>query len=713
MSVCAWAQQPNIKANRLIHEKSPYLLQHAYNPVDWYSWQQEAFDKAKKEDKPIFLSIGYSTCHWCHVMEEESYSDLRIAKILNDNFIAIKVDREERPDIDSIYMQAVEAMTGSGGWPLNVFLTPDLKPFYGGTYFPPTSRWGQPGLDTVLIEIAQKWKTQKGSILRQAMDLKSGRTSTEGIPMTASSFSPMTHTLNQDTLKNAYEQLRSNFDNQNGGFGGAIKFPSSHMLSFLLRYWNRSHDPQALAMVEKTLHAMADGGIHDQIGGGFHRYSTDSFWRVPHFEKMLYDQAMLSMTYLEAYQATGKKEYVDVVRDILDYVLRDMTSSEGAFYSAEDADSQDERGQKREGTFYLWTANEISDVLSKEDAVVFDYYFGVEPGGNMRGDFGDKNILYVAHSIEETARQFGKSVEEIQNILQQAKAKLLAQRTQRTRPFRDDKVLTDWNGLMITSFASAAQVLDEPRYAQAAQKAADFLLAKMKRSDGRLMHRWRKGESAIGGFLDDYAFFTQGLLAAYEATFNPQYLQQAKFLVDEMIRLFGDKIAGGFFLRANDEQALIGRTKDAYDGAIPSGNSVAAMILGKLGRLMMEKRYEIQARATVDAFSAQVELYPSGFTYMLAALDYLLGPSREIVIAGDQNDPHTQAMVHEIHQHFMPNKVICLHPVGQQQARAIEALVPFIKDQKLMGGKSTAYVCSHYVCKLPVNDVKKLQPMLK
>ena len=705
ISVCVWAQQPNTKANRLIHEKSPYLLQHAYNPVDWYPWGQEAFDKAKKEDKPIFLSIGYSTCHWCHVMEEESYSDPRIAKILNDNFIAIKVDREERPDIDNIYMKAVEAMTGSGGWPLNVFLTPGLKPFYGGTYFPPTSRWGQSGLDTVLTDIAQQWKTQKDLIFWQAMDLKSGAAATEGIPMTQG--------LNQDTLKNAYEQLRSNFDNQNGGFGGRIKFPSSHMLSFLLRYWNRSHDPQALAMVEKTLHAMTEGGIHDQIGGGFHRYSTDPIWRVPHFEKMLYDQAMLSMTYLEAYQATGKKEYADVARDILDYVLRDMTSSDGAFYSAEDADSQDERGQKREGAFYLWTAYDIADVLGRKDAQVFDYYFGVEVGGNMRGDFEGKNILYVAHNIEDTARQFGKSVEEIQNILQQAKAKFLDRRTQRTRPFRDDKVLTDWNGLMIDSFALAAQVLDEPRYAQAAQKATDFLWTKMKHPDGRLMHRYREGEAAIAGFLDDYAFFTQGLLATYEATFNPQYLQQAKFLADEMIRLFQDKMAGGFFLQANDEQVLIGRTKDAYDGAMPSGNSTAALVLGELGRLMMEKRYETQARADVNAFSAQIRLYPSGFTYMLAALDYLWGPSWEIVIAGSQNDLNTQAMVREIHRHFVPNKVICLHPVDQQQARVIEALIPFIKDQKVIGGKSTVYVCSNYVCKLPINDIKKLQSMLK
>jgi len=689
--------------NLLKYEKSPYLLQHADNPVWWYPWGEKAFAKAKKEDKPIFLSIGYSTCHWCHVMEQESYSDWRIAKILNDNFVAIKVDREERPDIDNIYMKAVEAMTGSGGWPLNVFLTPDLKPFYGGTYFPPSDRWGRPGLNSVLTQIAQKWKTQKVSLVGQVTDLQA----------VASGASSMTKALNQDTLKSAYEQLRSNFDSRYGGFIGMMKFPSSHMLSFLLRYWNRSHDPQALAMVEKTLHAMADGGIHDQIGGGFHRYSTDPFWHVPHFEKMLYDQAMLSMTYLEAYQATGKREYANTVRDILDYVLRDMTSPEGAFYSAEDADSEDAGGQKQEGAFYLWTADKIANALGKEDAGVFDYYFGVKAGGNMRGDFAGKNILHVSHSIEETAQRFGKSSEGIQAILQQAKVKLLAQRVQRTRPFRDDKILTDWNGLMIISFASAAQVLDEPRYAQAAQKAGGFLLAKMKRSDGRLMHRYREGEAAILAFLDDYVFLTQGLLSLYETTFDPRYLQQDKFFADEMIRLFADKMTGGFFFSAQDDQALILRTKDAYDGAMPSGNSGAAIVLGKLGRLMVVENYEDKARATVDAFSAEIISSPTGFTHMLSAFDYLLGPSKEIVIAGERSDSNTQAMLSEINKHFIPNKVVCLHPTDEQQAKAIEALVPFVKDQNMLNRKTTAYVCQNYHCQFPTNDLDKFRELIR
>jgi len=700
--MCQKIEEKYPNENLLKYEKSPYLLQHADNPVWWYPWGEKAFAKAKKEDKPIFLSIGYSTCHWCHVMEQESYSDPRIAKILNDNFVAIKVDREERPDIDNVYMKAVEAMTGSGGWPLNVFLTPDLKPFYGGTYFPPSDGWGRPGLDTVLTQIAQKWKTQKSSLVGQVIDLQT----------VAPGASNMTNALNQDTLKNAYEQLRDNFDGRYGGFIGMMKFPSSHMLSFLLRYWDRSHDPQALAMVEKTLQAMSDGGIHDQIGGGFHRYSTDPFWRVPHFEKMLYDQAILSMAYLEAYQATGKKEYADVARDILDYVLRDMTSPDGAFYSAEDADSQDKTGQKREGAFYLWTDDEIAHVVGKEDAAIFDYYFGVEAGGNMRGDFAGKNILYVSHNIEETAQRFGKSSKEIQAILQQGKVKLLTRRAQRTRPFRDDKVLTDWNGLMITSFASAAQVLNEPRYARAAQKAGDFLLAKMKRPDGRLMHRYRDGEAAIPAFLDDYAFFTQGLLSLYETMFNPKYLQQAKFWADEMIRLFADKTSGGFFFSAQDDQTLILRTKDAYDGAMPSGNSGAAQVLGKLGRLMGVENYENKARATVDAFSTEIISSPTGFTHMLSAFDYLLGPSKEIVIAGDQNDPNTQAMLSEINKHFIPNKVVCLHPTDGQQAKDIEAIVLFVKDQNMLNGKSTAYVCQNYHCQFPTNDLDKFKDLL-
>ncbi|MDE2026964.1 MAG: thioredoxin domain-containing protein [Candidatus Omnitrophica bacterium] len=685
--------------NLLKYEKSPYLLQHADNPVWWYPWGEKAFGKARKEDKPIFLSIGYSTCHWCHVMEQESYSDPRIAKILNDNFVAIKVDREERPDIDNIYMKAVEAMTGSGGWPLNVFLTPDLKPFYGGTYFPPTSQWGRPGLDTVLTEIAKRWKSNRSSL--KAMEFKN------------EDRSNMTSVLNQDTLKSAYEELKSNFDDRYGGFIGMMKFPSSHMLSFLLRYWNRSHDPQALAMVEKTLHAMSDGGIHDQIGGGFHRYSTDPYWHVPHFEKMLYDQAILSMTYLEAYQGTGKKEYADAARDILDYVLRDMTSLEGAFYSAEDADSLDKAGKKQEGDFYLWTTNEIADVLGKKDATVFDYYYGVKPSGNMRGDFGSKNILYVAHTIEDTSKQFGKSADEINSILQSARQKLLARRAKRQRPFKDDKILTDWNGLMIASFASAAQVLNEPRYAQAAQKAADFLLMKMKRSDGRLMHRYRNGEAAIPAFLDDYAFFTQGLLSLYETTFDPKYLQQAKFFADEMIRLFADKTSGGFFFSAQDDQELIARTKDAYDGAMPSGNSVAAMVLGKLGRLTVETHYENVARATMDSFSAEISSSPTGFTYMLSAFDYLLGPSEEIVIAGNLNNFDTKAMLSEINRNFIPNKVICFHPADGQKAKAIETLVPFVKDQGMLNGKATAYVCQNYHCQFPTNDLNKFKGLLR
>ena len=492
--------------NRLVHEKSPYLLQHAHNPVDWYPWGDEAFEKAKKEDKPIFLSVGYSTCHWCHVMEEESFSNPEMAKIMNDNFISIKVDREERPDVDNIYMQVVMTMTGSGGWPMTVILTPDLKPFFGGTYFPPEDRWGSPGLKSILNTIASKWETERTQILASSESI------TQAVRAEAQSKAAMSHALDEKTLEKAYQQFRSQFDSRFGGFGDAPKFPRSHTLSFLLRYWKRPGDGKALEMVEKTLQEMAKGGMYDHLGGGFHRYSTDGQWRVPHFEKMLYDQAILSKSYLEAYQATGKEEYAQIAREIFGYVLRDMTGSNGAFYSAEDADSTPDPAQpkkKSEGAFYIWSHDEIVEALGKERADIFNFYFGVEPNGNApqdpHGEFKGRNILYVGHSLDETAKRLGKSPQEIETILKETKQILFSIRSKRLRPHLDDKVLTDWNGLMISSLAFASRALDEPRYAESAKKAADFLLEKMKRKDGRLMHRYREGEVAIPGFIEDYA----------------------------------------------------------------------------------------------------------------------------------------------------------------------------------------------------------------
>jgi hypothetical protein len=695
--------------NRLGQEKSPYLLQHAHNPVDWYPWGEEAFAKAKKEDKPIFLSIGYSTCHWCHVMEEESFENPEIAKVMNEGFVSIKVDREERPDLDQIYMQAVMAMTGSGGWPMSVFLTPDLKPFYGGTYFPPEDRWGRPGFVTVLNTLSDKWKRDRESVLNSSEEL------TRILRAEAKQKSALSHALDEDTLKKAYAQLESQFDSRHGGFGPAPKFPRSHSLSFLLRYWKRFKVSEAIEMAEKTLQKMAGGGMYDHLGGGFHRYSTDPYWHIPHFEKMLYDQALLSKTYLEAYQAAGKKDYATVAHEIFEYVLRDMTSPQGAFYSAEDADSAPDPAhpeKKSEGAFYIWTQDEIEGYLGKESAGVFNYYYGVEPQGNARedpqGEFRGKNILYVGHTVEETAQVFGKTPDEIRKILQEAKAELMGVRSKRLRPHLDDKVLTDWNGLMISSLAFGSRVLEEPRYREAAKKAADFILQKMKTQEGRLMHRWRDGQTAIPAFIEDYAFFIHGLVDLYEATFDPRYLEEARFLSKEMVRLFWDEAGGGFFFTGTDSEKLIARTKELYDGAIPSGNSVAALSLLRVGRLTMNRELENFARSTLDAFSAELSQFPSGYPQMLMALDFALGPSYEIVIAGVPEERGTQEIIHEIYAHFLPNKVVTSHPPKKEMAEKIETLVPFVAKQVSLNGKPTVYICKNYVCDLPVTEISKL-----
>ena len=700
--------------NRLVHEKSPYLLQHAHNPVDWYPWGDEAFEKAKKEDKPIFLSVGYSTCHWCHVMEEESFENPETAKMMNDNFVSIKVDREERPDVDTIYMQVVTAMTGSGGWPMTVILTPDLKPFFGGTYFPPEDRWGRPGLKTVLQSVAQKWKTERAQILESSESI------TQAVRAEAESRAAMSHSLDQKTLAKAYQQLRSQFDASYGGFSRAPKFPRSHTLSFLLRYWKRTGDAKALEMVEKTLQEMAKGGMYDHLGGGFHRYSTDQLWRVPHFEKMLYDQAILSKSYLEAYQATGKQEYARLAREIFEYVLRDMTGPHGAFYSAEDADSAPNPAQpkkKSEGAFYIWSQDEIVNGLGKEKADIFNFYYGVQPNGNApqdpHGEFKGRNILYAAHSLEETAKKFELSSDEIVTTLKESKRILFTMRSKRPRPHLDDKVLTDWNGLMISSLAFGSRVLNEPRYRDAAEKAADFLLEKMKRKDGRLMHRYRDGEVAITGFIEDYAFFTHGLFDLYEATFDARYLEEANFFLKDMSRIFWDEAGGGFFLTGKDAEKLIARTKELYDGAIPSGNSVATLSLLRVGRLTMDRQMEDWARSTLDAFSADLDKFPAGYPQMLIALDFAIGPSREIVIAGDRSDPDVQTMIQTVYEKFIPNKVTALHPKEAKEAKGIEALSPFIEKQVMIGGKPTVYVCKNYVCDFPTTDISKFKKLLE
>jgi uncharacterized protein YyaL (SSP411 family) len=676
--------------NRLLTEKSPYLLQHAYNPVNWHPWGEEAFATARREDKPVFLSIGYSTCYWCHVMEVESFDNPEVAQLMNETVIAIKVDREERPDLDAIYMTAVQAMTGSGGWPMSVFLTPEGKPFWGGTYFPPEDRWGRPGFKTVLRSIGEGWKTKRQDLLR------SGEALTRAIQASAESGSsaPLTSAV----LETGVRQFAQQYDGTHGGFGSAPKFPRSHSLSFLLRAWSRAQEADTLGMVERTLEAMARGGIHDQLGGGFHRYSTDREWLVPHFEKMLYDQALLARTYLEAYQVTGKSQYAEVARDIFDYVLRDMRDATGAFHSAEDAG---EVG--KEGEYYVWTPQEIEQALGAEDAALFNRFYGVSAGGNFENG---ASILSISIPLESFAAQEQRPVDEVRGQLEAARSKLLVVRSQRKRPHRDDKILTDWNGLLIGALAYGARVLDEPRYAQAAREAASFLLERLQ-VDGRLLHRYRDGEAAIPAFLDDYAFLSWGLFELYEATLEVRWLSEAKRLTNEMVRLFWDQGSGGFFFSGDRNERLIAKTKELYDGAIPSGNSVAALDLVRLGQLTMDKTLQGYAERLFQAFSGQISQAPSSSPQLLIALDFWLGPSQEIVIAGDPASADTRQMLRAVRQRFLPRAVLALQP-SNTSSTEVEALIPFIKTQRPLEGHATAYLCTNYVCNLPTTDVAQL-----
>jgi uncharacterized protein YyaL (SSP411 family) len=707
-----------VAPNRLSEEKSPYLLQHASNPVDWYPWGPEAFRKAREEDKPIFLSIGYSTCHWCHVMERESFSSPEIAAIMNENFISIKVDREERPDVDAIYMGAVQAMTGSGGWPLTVFLAPNGKPFYGGTYFPPEARYGRPGLNSLLHSVTNSWNQERAALLQQS-ELVTTRIQslTEGQGDEVE--------LTPQVLKKGFDDFRVAFDAERGGFGSAPKFPRSHVLSFLLRYWRRAQEPRALLMVEKTLDSMHRGGIYDHLGGGFHRYSTDSSWLLPHFEKMLYDQAILARTYLEAYQATANPEYAQVAREIFDYVLRELTSPEGGFYSAEDADSLPleataiqaaEPPEKREGAFYVWSWGELQEALGEEEAKIAAYRFGVEAEGNLdsdpHGEFRGRNVLHAAREIGAVAKQFGKDAGEVARILERARRRLFEVRNARPRPHLDDKILTDWNGLMIGSLAFGSRVLDEPRYRQAAQRAADFILSELVNEEGRLLHRYREGDSAILGSIEDYAFFSGGLFDLYEASFEARYLAESKRLTVAMEKLFWDGEGGGFYFTGRDAEKLISRTKEIYDGALPSGNSVATLGLLRVGRLTGEKELEDLADVLLRGFSAGIARAPSAYPQMLIALDFAVGPSREIVIAGTAEAPATQAMVKAVYARFLPNKVMALRPVADEAAAEITRLAPFLERQRPIGGGPTAYVCKDHVCEIPTNDIEEMKGFL-
>jgi len=681
--------------NQLINEKSPYLQQHAHNPVDWHPWGAAAFDKARSEDKPIFLSIGYSTCHWCHVMERESFESDTIAGLLNRFFVPVKVDREERPDVDRIYMTFVQASTGSGGWPMSVFLTPDLKPFFGGTYFPPDNRYGRPGFGAILQRIAEAWSRERERIVQSSSDVV-----TQLAQYTASPAA--SGVADQSVLDAAFQHLRRMFDSAHGGFGAAPKFPRPVVFNFLLRYYARTRRQEALDMTLETLRAMANGGMHDQLGGGFHRYSVDEHWFVPHFEKMLYDQAQLVISYLEAFQITHDPFYAGIARSTLDYVLRDMTHPEGGFYSAEDADSVIDPAQpkvKGEGAFYVWTADELRQALG-DDFAAFAASYGVEETGNVQddphGEFPGKNILYVRQAAPAQ--------------LEQAKAKLLELRSHRVRPHLDDKILTAWNGLMISAFAKAAQVLDDPRYLTAAQRATNFILTRLY-SSGTLLRRFRDGDAAIHGFLDDYAFFTNSLLDLYEADFDPKHLEAALAFAAKMRELFEDPEDGAFFSTAVGDPSLVLRMKDDYDGAEPSGNSVALLVLLRLAHLTDRADYREAADRTLRALASKIAAQPVAVPQMLVALDYALGPRREIVIAGDPQAELTRAFLSHTRARFLPRTITLLASDGARAALA--RFFPAAANMEPIAGQPTAYVCQDYVCQLPTIELSKFDELLQ
>lgn len=680
--------------NRLINETSPYLLQHAHNPVDWYPWGQEAFERAKKEDKPVFLSIGYSTCHWCHVMERESFENEQIAGIMNQYFICIKVDREHRPDVDGIYMNAVQMMTGSGGWPLSVFLTPEGKPFYGGTYFPPKDIYGRPGFERVMLSIAEAWKNKRQELVD----------SSDKISEVLANLTGPTEkeTLSADMLQAGFDYFRATFDVANGGFGPAPKFPQPTNLSMLLSYWHRTNDTQALQMVEKTLDVMAKGGIYDHIGGGFHRYATDGRWLVPHFEKMLYDQALVSKVYLQAYQATGNKKYAATAREIFDYVLRDMTDPKGGFYSAEDADSEG-----KEGVFYVWDPKQINSILDKDEAEIFAAYYGITENGNFEDN---KTILNIEMSMAQLEEKFQKDHTAIMNILSNARSKIFNERAKRIRPHRDDKIITAWNGLMISSMAYGGAVLQEEKYIRAAERAGKFILNTLHKKS-RLMRYYRQGRAVELAFLDDYAFTITGLLDLYGASFETKWLIDAKILAEEMLKLYADNEQGGFFLTGKDSEKLIARIKPSTDGVIPSGNSAAALALLKLGKLTMNQHFTEQGGKVLESFSRQLKQSSGYSSEMLTALNFWLGPTQEIVIAGNADAADTQQMLKLIRNKFLPNAVLLLHQ--QEKANsAIDKTIPFIQNLTAIEGKATAYVCENYACKRPVNKIDDLDKLL-
>ena len=680
--------------NRLVFESSPYLLQHAANPVDWFPWGEEAFERARAEDKPVFLSVGYSTCHWCHVMEHESFEDEEVAELLNEGFVCVKVDREERPDVDQVYMEVTQAMNRRGGWPMTVVMTPDRKPFFTGTYFPKSGRFGRPGMMQLVPELARRWREDRDAVLAHADQIVAGLVQRAAL---APGEVP-----GEETLDLAFRQLSQRFDPERGGFSQAPKFPVPHNLRFLLRYWHRTGNELALEMVEKTLDEMGRGGIWDHVGFGFHRYSTDEEWLVPHFEKMLYDQALLAMAYLEAHQITGKPEYEATARGILRYVLRDLTSPEGGFYSAEDADSEGE-----EGKFYLWRPEQVVEVLGPEEGRLFCEIHDITEEGNFRDPHSGKTngIARLKRPLGELSRERGVGERELRDRLETSRQRLFEAREKRIHPLKDDKILTDWNGLMIAAFALGARSLEDAEYEKAAVAAADFVLERLRGADGRLLKRYRAGEAGLVATLEDYAFLLWGLTELYETTFDVRYLEEAVDLAGHLPTHYADESSGGFFLGPSDGEELPIRAKESYDGAIPSGNSVAALALLRLARFTGDPGLELEAEGVFRAYSSTLRRGPSVHAQMLSALDFAIGPSYEVVIAGSKGGADTRALLRALQRPFFPNKVVILKG---EEAERLTAIAEYTGPIASLDGRAAAYVCRDFACQAPTTDVDEM-----
>ncbi len=684
----------DVEYNHLINEKSPYLIQHADNPVEWYPWGEEAFEKANAENKPVFLSIGYSTCHWCHVMAHESFEDLEIGRLMNEIFVSIKVDREERPDLDNIYMTVCQIMTGTGGWPLTIIMTPDKKPFFAGTYFPKISMYRRVGLKDLILNIRDIWNERPEEVLDSADQI------IEALQMASKTSAG--EELGENILEDTYKILSNNFDDVHGGFGSAPKFPTAHNLLFLLRYWKRNQTERALNIVRETLDSMRNGGIYDHIGFGFHRYSVDQEWLVPHFEKMLYDQATIAMAYIEAFQATADEKYKETAQEIFEYVLRDMQAPEGGFYSAEDADSEGV-----EGKFYVWKKNEINEVLGREDAKFASKIFDITDEGNFSEEATGKktgsNILHVENSLDEIADIIGMKKEDVRKKIEKIIKLLFNAREKRIHPHKDDKILTDWNGLMISALSKGAQVFDDRKYLKAAMSSADFILDNLFYNN-RLLHRFRDGEAAIDANLDDYAFLISGLLDIYEASFNPKYLKFAIVLNKTLLDHFWDAENGGFYFTPDYGEDILVRKKEIYDGAIPSGNSVQMLNLLRLSTMTENEEFKHKAMELEKAFSQDVIRTPTAHTQLMVAIDFKLGPSYEIVVAGSPDDEDTQIILRSTRSEYIPNKTVALRPPGNEASQIIE-LINSLEFKKQENGKTTVYICSDGTCKTPVTDL--------